>query len=1099
MTAVKRLLFLGALFLGSVAPGVAFAECGGTINCIAVGATDADASVAHHGLGPPTFNIYFGGQATDTTSLSQTIVVKAVTGPLGAMATLGALYIDGPNASDFLIAAGTTCSPTNGPVHGGQNCIVMVAFRPRNAGPLNATVHIPVNPPSCAGCITERYVTLSGNGVPPTPSPTSAPAAASRSESAPYNTAITIDLGTTISGSYTSVAIASQPTHGTTSLNGNAVTYTPATGYSGADSFTYTATGPGGTSPAATVSITVTPPAAPSAARRVVSVPFETTTAIDLSSSITGPFTSIAIASLPSHGLASVNGNVVTYTPAIGYSGPDAFTYTATGSGGTSPPATVSITVGTLPPIARATTMPVPINTPTTLDLAAFIRGSAISGVTVVTAPAHGRTAVDGTRVTYTPNRDFFGADSFAYVATGNAGVSPPATVSVTVIGRPDPTKDAAVRGLLAAQVDTAQRFSQAQIANFQGRMESLHRGEEQSRSHAKSGQDPGRADDRARVGGDAMRAGDKVAMAPIVISDVASVLATGALNLSAISGGAATRFWIGGIAHFGTRGAREQRNGFDFSTSGVSIGADRRVGESFVVGAGLGLARDQADIGTDGSNSKARAFSGVVYGSYQPSPRTFVDALIGYGSLDFDSRRYVTAVDAFAQSDRKGQQMFASVAAGYEYRYNGVLVSPYARLDHSSDRLKQATESGAGQYALAYSSQTTPATQGALGLRAESVHDTDFGWAKPRARVEYRHNFQGERTTNISYADLGDASTFGLSSAAIARNTFVLGVGSDFIRRGGLTIGVDWQMQRASSGDSSQAIRLNLSQDLDGRGMPWGDLIVETTKPLDIQVEGGFMFDDNVTRAHADADKLIDRAYSVNVRRALTYFPSSNTRARLNLSVGAERFQNYNGLSRVTGGVGGEWQYRGSAEFGAPTFGAFAQASTEQFESRMRDGYKYSAGVSVRQSVTDRIGLYGALAYNERNARSTVFDAKDVSARLAIDFALGKSALYASGEYRRGHFATTSSPIYGFVTGSDVADDVFTRRQLFDYRFKGSTAMATLGYNMPLGGRDSLDFSWRHVQSRPTSLVDGPETHVEFELPRYSTNQFFILYLLSF
>src|SRR3546814_15177564 len=69
--------------------------------------------------------------------------------------------------------------------------------------------------------------------------------------------------------------------------------------------------------------------------------------AIDLSGSITGAHSSIAVGIGPAHGTARVGGDVVTYTPAAGYYGADRSTYMATGPGGTPAPATVSLTVGT--------------------------------------------------------------------------------------------------------------------------------------------------------------------------------------------------------------------------------------------------------------------------------------------------------------------------------------------------------------------------------------------------------------------------------------------------------------------------------------------------------------------------------------------------------------------------------------------------------------------------------------------------------------------------------------------------------------------------------------------------------------------------------
>ncbi|WP_447513551.1 Ig-like domain-containing protein, partial [Clostridioides difficile] len=74
-----------------------------------------------------------------------------------------------------------------------------------------------------------------------------------------------------------------------------------------------------------------------------VAVPYAGTgTAIDLSGSITGVHSSITVTSGPTHGSFVVAGDTVTYTPAATYYGADSFTYTATGPGGTSAPATVS-------------------------------------------------------------------------------------------------------------------------------------------------------------------------------------------------------------------------------------------------------------------------------------------------------------------------------------------------------------------------------------------------------------------------------------------------------------------------------------------------------------------------------------------------------------------------------------------------------------------------------------------------------------------------------------------------------------------------------------------------------------------------------------
>ncbi|WP_312709084.1 putative Ig domain-containing protein [Stenotrophomonas sp.] len=59
-----------------------------------------------------------------------------------------------------------------------------------------------------------------------------------------------------------------------------------------------------------------------------------------------GAATSVAVATAAAHGTATnLDATTITYQPAAGYAGPDSFTYTATGPGGTSTAGTVTITV----------------------------------------------------------------------------------------------------------------------------------------------------------------------------------------------------------------------------------------------------------------------------------------------------------------------------------------------------------------------------------------------------------------------------------------------------------------------------------------------------------------------------------------------------------------------------------------------------------------------------------------------------------------------------------------------------------------------------------------------------------------------------------
>lgn len=266
----------------------------------------------------------------------------------------------------------------------------------------------------------------------------------------------------------------------------------------------------------------------------------------------------------------------------------------------------------------------------------------------------------------------------------------------------------------------------------------------------------------------------------------------------------------------------------------------------------------------------------------------------------------------------------------------------------------------------------------------------------------------------------------------------------------------------------------------------------------LGLRFEAGYMHDDNVTRARKGGnDVLGDNIFSVNATKTFMRPIGQNVRATLGLQAGGEKFVRYDGLTRLTYGGNVGIQYRPSGNYLSPTFTVFGRWLVDRYESDLRDGFRYAAGVMVRQPLTDRIEMSGTAQYNRRDGRSTVFDGSDWSVRLNLDYALpGRHTLYASGEYRRGDAVSVGVPWLAMIdiAKSLVQDDVFTDRSRFAYRFDADTVIATVGYNWPLGTRQSLDFSWRWIQTTPTTKSTTYASTIE-----YRVNQFSAAYLVRF
>ncbi len=234
----------------------------------------------------------------------------------------------------------------------------------------------------------------------------------------------TFDLGATITE-------VSQGANGVVIINANGtVTYTPNPDFNGVDSFTYTVTS-GGVTETATVDVTVNPIA--DITHDSATTDEDVPVIIDVLANDTfDPGATITEVSQGANGVVIINANgTVTYTPNPDFNGVDSFTYTVT-SGGVTETATVDVTVNPIADITHdsATTDE---DVPIIIDVLANDTFASGATITEVTQGANGAVTINSNgTVTYTPNPDFNGADSFTYTVT-SGGVVETATVNVTI------------------------------------------------------------------------------------------------------------------------------------------------------------------------------------------------------------------------------------------------------------------------------------------------------------------------------------------------------------------------------------------------------------------------------------------------------------------------------------------------------------------------------------------------------------------------------------------------------------------------------------------------------------------------------------------
>ncbi len=292
------------------------------------------------------------------------------------------------------------------------------------------------------------------------------PTAANDSDSVDEDDSVDIDVldnDSDIDGTLdsTTVTVMANPANGSTSVDAltGVITYTPSANYNGSDSFTYVVQDDaGGTSNAATVTLTVNSVNdAPVAANDTAVMLEDTAHEVNVlgnDSDVDGTLVpaSVEVVTGPAEGGISINATTgaITYTPDSDFSGSDVFTYRVQDNDGAwSSAATVTMTVDNVndPPVANGDSATLDEDASVVINMLANDTDVDdtldTTSVVVVSAPTNGSADVnpDGS-VTYTPEANFNGIDSFTYEVNDAVGdTSNPATVSITI----DPVNDAPV------------------------------------------------------------------------------------------------------------------------------------------------------------------------------------------------------------------------------------------------------------------------------------------------------------------------------------------------------------------------------------------------------------------------------------------------------------------------------------------------------------------------------------------------------------------------------------------------------------------------------------------------------------------------------
>jgi uncharacterized protein YhjY with autotransporter beta-barrel domain len=293
---------------------------------------------------------------------------------------------------------------------------------------------------------------------------------------------------------------------------------------------------------------------------------------------------------------------------------------------------------------------------------------------------------------------------------------------------------------------------------------------------------------------------------------------------------------FVRGNLLFGEKDPTGEAEGFDFTTDGITFGADYRLTEKLTVGGAFGLSRFDVDYDVTenaliGQDQKSKGFTISAYGSYAATTRLFLSAVVSGGKSEYKSPRRLVAlstgadpelddVDTTLKSKFDAVHYGAAVHAIYDAALiAGVRVTPTGRLDYSKAKFDgtRETENGDSGAALRFSSQQAESLTSQLGVELSRNFRTGFGTIVPSLRATYIHELLGKDDgVKVRYAnDPTRLSEFELRTEARDHHYAALGANIALTLGNGLVLFADYGTIQGLKNYDFQGVTLGLQTSL--------------------------------------------------------------------------------------------------------------------------------------------------------------------------------------------------------------------------------------------------------------------------------------------
>ncbi|PVV27326.1 MAG: hypothetical protein B6D79_02995, partial [gamma proteobacterium symbiont of Ctena orbiculata] len=222
--------------------------------------------------------------------------------------------------------------------------------------------------------------------------------------------------------------------------------------------------------------------------------------------------------------------------------------------------------------------------------------------------------------------------------------------------------------------------------------------------------------------------------------------------------------FVTGDIAT-GERDETDLESGLDFDTAGITIGADYRITNQFILGGAIGFSDTEAELENDAGDLDTQGVSLSLFGTYYSPQNYFVDFSATVGANDFDQKRSIVyTLDGLAdvsqnlKADYDGDTISLFVGSGYDFYRGPWSFGPRADLEYIksdvdgfTEEVSDPTADGGGWATRVDGTDQRWLTLN-LGGKVSYTHSADWGVLIPYARLDWMHEFEDDSQIITAY-----------------------------------------------------------------------------------------------------------------------------------------------------------------------------------------------------------------------------------------------------------------------------------------------------------------------------------------------------------